>query len=145
VFTPLTLGSVLLTASVSLGCAQEQRRRDPIGTFQDFWLEFRRAVLVGDKEHVAALTRFPFHIRGPLDTDSVVAYDRQAFLGIVDRLLEQDPGLRPEPERMRDLIDRTDSVTSRHLGDGGRTARIGVFVFERGPDGWRFSRAYVDQ
>ncbi len=91
------------------------------------------------------MTRFPFRTRGTLDTDSIVVYDRLAFLDIVDRLLAQDPGLRPEPETMRDLIDRTDSVTTRHLGDGGRTARIGVFVFERGPDGWRFARAYIDE
>lgn len=142
---PLALCSILLSASVLPGCAQDQHQREPIAAFQEFWRQFRRAALAGDKEELATLTRFPFRTRGTLDTDSTVAYDRPAFLVVVDRLLEQDSGMRPEPETMRDLINRTDSVTTRFLGDGGPTARIGAFVFERGPDGWRFARAYIDE
>jgi hypothetical protein len=59
-------------------------------SFERFWMVFRQAVLAGDKDRVASMTRFPFETRGTMDDDPVKTHDRASFLRILDRLLTDD-------------------------------------------------------
>ena len=139
-----TLATLLLMIAilpVSVMCRQNMPGRDS-QTIEEFWGAFRKAVASKDHNALATLCEFPFKTRGPLDRDPVVDRDRAAFLGMIDRLLNQDPGLRPEPETMRDLIGRT--AVLRPSSDGS-SARLGAFVFGRIQGRWRFTMAYLDE
>jgi hypothetical protein len=48
--------------------------------YSQYWGEFRQAVLDNDKGKIADLTRFPFEVRGPDDSDPVKKYDTKGFL-----------------------------------------------------------------
>lgn len=115
-------------------------------TFVAFWAEFRRAALAGDTARVVALTRFPFRTRGPMDDDPVRRHARPAFPRLFfGRLLAADPGLRPTPDTMRDLLARTERPRGDAVDPGRRDARVGDFVFARAGRGapWRFTMAYT--
>lgn len=101
-------------------------------------------MLAGEPERVASLTRFPFQTRGSLDDSAVETHDRATFLQYLDRWLEQDSGLGSEPQTMRDLVERTRSVTSMPADEGQETARVGSFVFQRSGGTWWFTLAYVE-
>jgi len=134
---------VLVTLSATVACGQQPRSNRSAENFPAFWSQFREAALAGNGNRVAELTQFPFRTRGPTDSDPTVTHDRAAFDTVFQTLLGQDPGLRPEPETMRSLIDRTATVTSDQLGDGGQTARIGLFVFQKVGNRWLFTMAYT--
>lgn len=138
-----TIGALLFAISLlpaTVMCRQSSSA-DP-QTIEEFWAAFRKAVASKDYNTLAALTEFPFKTRGQLDSDPVVNRDRAAFLGMVDRLLDQDPGTKPEPETMRDLIGRTAVV--RASADGN-SAKVGAFEFAKVRGRWRFTSAYVDE
>ena len=137
---------VVLALQMSVSCGQTAGdNQSPLDGFRKFWSDFRQAALAGNREKVASMTGFPFRTRGPLDSDPVKTYDRASFLGILDKLLEQDSGLGRQPETMRRFIERTATVTDKMLGDGGATARVGAFSFQRMGGLWRFTSAYVDE
>jgi hypothetical protein len=129
----------------SVARAQHTGHDTPAQGFASFWSAFRDAALAGNTDTVASMAAFPFTTRGTLDSDPVKTYDRAAFIKIFDRLLDQDPGLSRAPDTMRHLIERTKTVNSKAFGDGGETARIGVFVFQKIGGQWRFTRAYVEE
>jgi hypothetical protein len=136
---------VILALSSPTSCAQQVRQKAPLETFQKFWSEFRDAVLAENKTLVASMTKFPFTTRGTLDSDPVKTLDRASFLDSFTQLLDQDPGLSRQPDTMRRLIERTQSVSSKHLGDGDQTARVGQFVFRRTGEQWLFTLAYIEE
>jgi hypothetical protein len=126
-------------------CSQQASSESTATSFRSFWIQFRTAALSGDSGKVAALTYFPFETRGTLDDSPVQKVGRVEFDRLLGRLLEQDPGLRPEPETMRALLERTTAVEDREVVEGGKTARLGTFVFRRVDGAWRFTRAYVEE
>ena len=136
---------LLVTLSAAAACGQQPRADRSLESFPAFWSQFRDATLAGDLKRVAQLTQFPFRTRGPSDSDPTVTHARAAFDSVFQKLLRQDPGLSPEPETMRSLIDRTATVTSDQLGDGGQTARIGLFLFQKVGTRWLFAMAYKDE
>ena len=136
---------LLFALSAPSSCAQHEARGSSLEVFQKFWSEFREAALAGNKEKIASLTEFPFETRGQLDESRVMKHDRASFLSILDKLLDQDTGLSPEPEPMRRLIGRMTRMTAKELGDDGQTARVGGFVFQRIKDRWVFTMAYVEE
>ncbi len=133
---------VVLPATVTCGRPAEVQPRAPV-TIGEFWTAFRAAVAATDREALASLTEFPFQTRGPSDRDPLVPRDRGSFQRIVGQLLEADPGMRPQPETMRDLIARTSDL--RPSPAGGTTARLGSFVFREVQGRWRFTMAYLDE
>ena len=130
---------------VSFSYAQAIDRGTSLKDFQSFWSVFREAVLAGNKSRVADLTQFPFQTRGILDSDPIRNHDRIMFVRLFDRLLAQDPGLSPQSETMRALVKRTKTVNGKVLNDGGATARIGTFVFQRNHGEWYFTLAYIEE
>lgn len=138
----LWVAASILTAA----CAQQSPRQDASQAgFQTFWEEFRSVVLASDKAKIQSLASFPFRTRGPSDSDPIISHDPASFSVLLDTLLLQDPGLKPEPETMRALIDRTASVSASSMGDGGQSARIGSFVFQWSGGRWRFAMAYTEE
>lgn len=144
--TPLqTLGMFPLLALICLwalasGCTGAKSE----DTFDAFWTQFREAVLAHDADRVAALTSFPFKTRGPLDSDAVQRHDRAAFRKQLDKWLQQDAGMAKEVEPMLKFIERTPQVRDKSYGDGGDSARVGTFLFQKIEGQWRFVLAYVD-
>jgi hypothetical protein len=133
---------VLFALPAMTTCSQSSTPRAPQALDQ-FWSAFRAAVAARDPGAIASLSEFPFKTRGPLDGDPVVAYDRPSFLRIVDRLFDQDTGMKPEPEAMRELIARTSRL--QVSSPGGSSARLGAFVFQSSEGRWRFTMAYLDE
>ena len=139
------VGVLLLTLMLPACLAQPPARKNAGEDFQGFWSGFRAAALAGDQQKVAAMTQFPFKTRGVMDSDPVVSHDRAGFLKLWDKLLEQDPGLKPEPETMRQFIQRKTQIVAADLGRTGSTARIASFVFQKVNDRWLFTMAYVEE
>jgi hypothetical protein len=139
------VGVLLLTLMLPACMAQPPARKNAGEDFQGFWNGFRAAVLANDQQKVAALTQFPFKTRGVMDGDPVVSHESAGFLILWDKLLTQDPGLKPEPETMRQFIQRKTRIAATDLGRTGSTARIASFVFQKVNDRWLFTMAYVEE
>lgn len=117
----------------------------PLEQFQAYWTEFRAAALRNDGDKLASMTAFPFRTRGADDDSPTATHDRASFLLILDRLLDQDAGMRAEPETMRQFIDRNPTVMERNLGSGGNSARVGTFEFAQSDGKWQFTRAFLEE
>jgi len=134
-----------LVVALSAACGQQAPRQEASQAgFQAFWSDFRSAVLGGDRAKTLAMTAFPFKTRGPSDADPIISHDAASFSGLLDTLLTQDPGLKPEPETMRAFIERTPTVPTTTMGDGGQSARVGAFVFQWTSGRWKFTMAYTE-
>lgn len=115
---------------------------------QQFWSEFRQAVIAADEEKIVSITRFPFVVRGPVDSDPVRQYDREGFLAIYEQLLEQDVYLPSKGvivrHSMRELVLRSQELPADSLV-GTEHIRFHQFEFQRLDGRWRFTRAYLDE
>jgi hypothetical protein len=112
--------------------------------FQEFWQEFRAAVISDDVAKVASLTHFPFQTRGTLDEAPMLQHDRNWFMKMFPKMLQADPGLRMEPDTTRALIIRTDQITEKHA-NGKDSWRVGDLVFKRLKGQWLFTMAYWEE
>jgi hypothetical protein len=112
--------------------------------FAAYWPEFREAVASGDRDKIAALTRFPFETRGDSDDDAVRKLGREEFLRALDSMLNEDPGLLVDgKETQRQYIARSAKLNARDYTSGDESAHVGVFLFEKHGNRWWFTRAYV--
>jgi hypothetical protein len=137
--------SIILFALPMFGfCAPQEARQNRQLDVQAFWSAFRGAVLTGDKNATASLAEFPFKTRGTLDNDPVMTIDKDSFIEMLDRILDQDPGLRQEPETMRELIRRTAAVPQESI-ENETMFRIGLFLFKKIRGKWRFVQAYIEE
>ncbi|MEW6517646.1 MAG: hypothetical protein AB1439_12170 [candidate division FCPU426 bacterium] len=112
------------------------------GDFHAYWKEFRAASLSLSARKAAAMTQFPFITRGEMDEDPEIPRDREWFERMYPAVLQADPGMRPEPETMLQLINRTPQVTERDYAPGSDFARVGLFEFRKINGAWKFVRAY---
>ena len=129
--------------------------KDPIDVHDEFSGDDVKAVAMtyahrkyptaNDKDKVASMTRFPFKTKGQTDSDPVKTHTKGSFLKIWDKILQADPGLRPETDTMRRYVERKATITSKDLGSGKGSARIGTFVFEKVQGKWLFTMAYLDE
>ena len=131
----------VLLAVVVAGCSAASA---PAEDFPTFWSAFRAAALADKVDQLASLARFPVEVRGPNDTDPVVTQGREAFAETFTQVLKQDSGARPEPESVRQFLERTPEVGQGDVEPDGRAARVGDFVFERIGDRWLLVRVYLD-
>jgi hypothetical protein len=114
--------------------------------FDQFWARFRRALLTGDMEAVAAVTRLPLEVRGELDTDPAYRASRAALAGVLTRALNADTGLSLRQHvTNRALIERVETPTSPMPGVsvGATSARVGAFAFKRSGLEWQLCRVYL--
>ncbi len=111
---------------------------------QAFWKEFRHAALVGDYGRVADLSQFPFHIRSVLDENDAKEMDRNQFLRVMPQLLRTDAGISVRVTSMRQLLKSHPILTPSFCNPPGNQFRVGVWVFAKTFESWRFTQAFVD-
>ena len=112
---------------------------------QEYWSTFRQAVLNDDVSSVIAVTEFPFILRGQLDDSPVRHLSRDEFTGEFPRMLASDPGMSPDPTSMKDYIARTSKLPTSFCNATGNQVRVGDWVFNLTPNGWRLVEAYLDE
>lgn len=134
---------ILLIVPSIVSCARQNSKNNQQQSFQEFWSDFRSAVLADDKNKILSMTKFPFKTRGVSDDDPVVSHDKASFIRILPRLLDQDTGISVEPETMRDLIKRTIKVPKDKVNNDA-WHRIGDICFENEKGIWSFTFAYFD-
>lgn len=141
------LVQILAIASL-LGCentAIANKAACPHGA-QQYWKEFRNAVLQNNIDAVAGLTKFPFVMSsGTLDTDRKnKSLQRPEFVKAYPRLVKNDPGLSLEPSTMFDVVAQNERLSASACADDGPRFRVGDWVFESTQKRWRFVQAYDD-
>jgi hypothetical protein len=135
----------LLLACCALAQQNERKNTDDI---QQFWTKFRAAILSEDKEKVAALTKFPFEVRGPDDSDPLVYYDKNGFLGILDEILNQPvhqmKGSNLNSTTMGEIVRNKTEVLDKEI-ISENFARVDLFTFVKEKNRWLFNRAYFEK
>jgi hypothetical protein len=130
-------------AMCALGCGQQSA-----DSMQAYWTSFREAVARGDREAVAALTRFPLELKGPDDSQAVLTCDREQFLGVVydaimnqGEFLEIDGKLVERPQREW-ILEKTQIEPRDQLRDD-------VFIysleFSQSSGEWQLIRAHLNE
>lgn len=114
---------------------------------QQYWKVFRDAVLKNDLQRVADLTQYPFRLSiGSLDFNRRDVYlDRKEFTATFPRFLSIDPGISGAHKTMKNYLEAESSIPtpSKACAPDGGLFRVGDWVFELKPAGWRFVQAYV--
>ena len=123
-----------VVAVAALSCASPLQAAADFGSF---WTMFRRAALENDITTLVTMTRFPLESRGPTDSDPVVRITREEFPQRFRSLLEQDSGMRAEPETLRECIERMVTV---NVITG--SARVADLAFEQVEGRWWLVRVY---
>jgi hypothetical protein len=114
---------------------------------QKYWKSFRTKVIQSDVKGVAELTQFPFFISsGIVDDDRQnKPVSKEEFIKQYPLLLIMDPGLSIEASTMFDLINSNEKLKDISCSDDGAQFRVGDWVFEYKPNGWKFVQAYTDE
>jgi hypothetical protein len=113
-----------------------------------FWRTFRQAALTSNYDRVASVTRFPFEVRGPDDSDPIKHYNRKAFPVIFKRVLSQPLSLTSEgriiTKSMLEVIEyKTEIIPTDYLTPS--IIRVNQLQFTRIDDHWLFTRAYLEE
>lgn len=113
-----------------------------------FWHKFRQAVLANKVDQISSLTRFPFEVRGPDDSDPVKNYNRKSFGGIFKRVVVQ-PVLLPSngnfiTKSMLQVIDDKKEITDKDYMIP-EAFQVEQFEFQRIRGQWFFTRAYLEE
>ena len=142
------LNAAIIFLLLSCCALAQQNERKNFEGIQQFWTQFRAAILSNDKEKVASLTKFPFEVRGPDDGDPLVYYDKKGFLGILDDILNQPvyqmKGTNIKSTTMGEIVkDKTEVSDADLLSDD--FARVELFTFVKEKNRWLFNRAYVEE
>lgn len=116
--------------------------------YSQFWSTFRQAVLDNDKVKIVEMTRFPFEVRGPDDSDPVQPYDHHGFLSIYEKLVAQPVFLPSDgkiiSKTMRQLIDEKKEITPADHPTSD-SFQVHQFEFRRIKGKWFFTRAYLEE
>jgi hypothetical protein len=120
--------------AASSGCA----------TAQDFWTGFRAAIAQNNAVSVARLAQFPFEVRSALNENESRRVSEAQFVELFPKLLNTDSGMTAIPTTMQVYLTSTPVLSPAACSANENQFRIGAWLFELKPDGWRFVRAYVD-
>jgi hypothetical protein len=120
---------------------------------QDFWSEFRVAVLANDSAALQKVARFPFVTRGATDDEPNVSHDEAAFAGLLPKILAQDTGLTKEGETVRGYIERHPELPAIVSGGGQSVPveadaaqfAVGPLNFAKTGNRWYWVSAYVEE
>ena len=114
---------ILLLAVGPAGSAELKREE---GSFADFWIRFKGAVVKGDKEAIAVMTKLPFGDK-QLTKANFVKQCGEIFSAKVRQCFRNAKPVK---------ADKRDSY-SVFCGES-------VFVFEKGKDGYKFTDVGVN-
>lgn len=109
-----------------------------------FWKSFRQVVVNGEKNKVVKFVKFPFEIRGTVDTSDKRKVNRQEFLTTFQLLTTTDPGLAPQRSTMANFIKSTPKLGVNSCSPSGDEFTVGTWDFVLTANGWRFVRAYIE-
>jgi hypothetical protein len=113
-----------------------------------FWHGFRQAVVDNQKEKIVTMTRLPFEVRGPDDSDPVKKLNQRDFLDVYERLVAQSvflpSGDKIIPKSMRQLIGETTELSNKDFLTPD-LIQFHQFEFMRIDDRWCFTRAYLEE
>jgi hypothetical protein len=112
---------------------------------QAFWSWFRSSALSRKTAAMADAARFPFVVRGQLDSSGQRELTREQFVALVPALLAADPGTSATPTTMEALVASTKTLPAPACSGEGRQFRVGVWSFALTSAGWRFQTAYLDE
>jgi hypothetical protein len=101
-----------------------------------------------DTNQVTLMTRFPFEVRGPDDSDPIKHYDRKKFRVIFKRVVVQ-PVLLPSNRKfisksMLKVIDDKRDITTVDY-QTPTIFQVEQFEFERIEGHWFLTRAYLEE
>lgn len=133
----------LLLFSVAACSAQEQT-----DVRQQFWTEFRQAVLANDNKKLVAMTQFPLEVHGVDDSQPVTRYKKEQFGTIFKKILDQ-PVITMEGDKIitnttKSVINSTNTITKDHIMTGD-SFRVDQMVFELKNKQWKLIRAYLEE
>jgi hypothetical protein len=124
----LFLGGIALTVS---GARSEQSDN----TFQSFWTRFKMAVISGNRETVAQLSKFPIGMSSPAPSIKNRSELRHRFREVfVDQVNASQCFARTEPSRDTENRD-VFTVACRNYNGNDAAA----YQFEYSKSGWRFT------
>ena len=116
-----------------------------IDSAQQYWRAFRLAAIQDKISIVADMISFPIEIRGVLDSSEHRQIARPEFIRLFPKLLKTDPGLAPTPTTMISLVNSTPQLSPSFFNSHRNQFRIGSWVFQLKPEGWRFVQAFIDE
>lgn len=113
-----------------------------------FWRSFRQAVMNQDHARLSALTRFPFEVRGPDDSDPVKRFDRKGFKRILRRVLAQPVFVELDGKSVtKSMLEIVEEKAELKPSDYHNPSYVQVeqFEFQRINGHWAFTRAYLEE
>jgi hypothetical protein len=126
-------------------CVVSSAAADPCPeSTQTFWRTFRAKALTKNPSSLLKYVRFPFEVRGNLDSSGKKEISEKGFVSSYALLLSTDPGMSPEPTTMEALIKKTVKVPKTACDEAGTGFRIGTWTFNLTSEGWRFVGAFVE-
>lgn len=134
----LLLLSLLLVTSHAFGDTEAQ----------EFWSQFREAVLSEEVDKVAAMTHFPLWVRGTEDSDPVMFYGKKNFKNIWKRLLDQQivPSDSDQVvfKAMRQVIKERKKIRSKDF-QTPEIIRVELFRFDKIDGRWLLTQGYLEE
>lgn len=126
------------------GCSAQKQEIVP----QQFWTEFRQAVLAEDYQKLSGMTQFPLEVLGVDDSQPAEFYDKTQFEVIFKKILAQSvmvfEGDVVVSTTTREMISRTITIKPEHLMTK-ELFRIDQLEFELKDNRWRLVRAYLEE
>ena len=121
---------------------------------QQYWKQFRSAVLKNDLAAITGMTHFPLEVRGELDDSPKKMVPRQDFNKHFPQLLNtetelvhnsQQPATTSAHSSMKELINVTTKLHSSFCSTDGEQFGVGEWIFVLRPKGWGFVQAFTNE
>lgn len=122
--------------------------QDTTLTAQEFWSEFRAAVIIKDTAKLISMTEFPLAVHGVDDSQPVKQYGKAEFAAIFKQILNQ-PVITMEGDKVitqttYDRLNATKELTNNQLMTKTRF-RVDQLEFELKHKQWKLVRAYLEE
>ncbi len=127
-----------------MACSAKESQNTP----QQFWHEFRAAVMASDFVALQNLSKLPLALHGAVDGVPVQEVDGEQFETVMKDVLDQ-PLASYEGDLLitytqRDLVIKTAALEGQMVKEGGGF-RVGELVFEPLNGRWQLVRAYLSE
>jgi hypothetical protein len=137
---PLTKGQINSHES-HLDQDQESTSDD----FQNYWNDFRKAVINSDSLNLKDLTNFPLKTHGFLDQDPQFHIKKEKFYYFFKVCLNSSTGMSSEPETNLDLIKRTIKLEKGlYYTRVKNWCRVSGFEFNKINNQWKLTLIYFN-
>jgi hypothetical protein len=122
--------------------------QDQVGTsddFQNYWNDFRKAVINSDSLKLIELTNFPLKTHGFLDQDLQFLINKERFYYFFKVCLKMDTGWSIEPETNLALIKRTIKLEKgKYYTKVDDWCRVSAFSFNKINKQWKLTLIYIN-